>query len=190
MDMIAISGIAAQDLIIELRSFIIQRSTRSNFARAIQIKLNLVTMEICALSHILKRRSLLISYISSTNLKKKMIIQLTSLCFISRRFGVPIAMPRMQEMLVFTHITGRTLGGSLMFSTMRESSALSGRRNILFRHMQMDAGMSIDADSLTGGRSKSIIHSTTRCMLAGRERPVQNRIVPTFIRRVETADIH
>lgn len=102
-------------------------------------------------------------------------------CSISKLFGVHIVMLHMQETLVCMHTIGRISVVSLKLLNMKESNALSGRQNILFRPTQMGAETSIDASTPTVGRSKSITHLITRCTLADRAILAQSLIALTFI---------
>ena len=64
----------------------------------------------------------------------------------------------MQEMLAYMLITGKTLEESHMYSNMRKSNARNGRLKTSYRHMPMDANMSIGANFLMVGKSKNTIH--------------------------------
>ena len=167
MDMTVLLEIVVQKLTIELKNSITPRNIKSNFVKVIQIELNLVTMVICALSHILRSKSQLIYYISldTMNLiravsiqKSQSISQLISTCSILKLFGAPIVMLLMLEMPVSMRIIGKILGGNLTCLTTKESNALNGKLNISFKLTQMVAKMNTDVNIRMVGRNKSIIH--------------------------------
>ena len=131
-------------------------------------------MEICVLLHILRLKSQLTSWI---NLIKMQI----SICSILKLYGVLTVILLTQEMLASMPIIGRISEESHIFLIMRKSNALNGRQNISFKHMQKDVNRSIDVSILMVGKSKNIIHTTTKCMLADNKIRVQSHIAHIFI---------
>lgn len=63
-------------------------------------------------------------------------------------------------------IIGKTLEENLMSSIMKRTSALNGKLKTSFRLMLMAVSMNIVANFLMVGKSKNIILSTIKCMLA------------------------
>jgi hypothetical protein len=181
LDMTVISGTVVQELTIELRNFIIQRSTKSSFAKATLVRLILATMVICVHLLIRRKKSLLIFCINSLLIIKKINTQQISICFILRLFGAHIQMPSIQEMLVCMLIIGKILEENLIFLIMSENNALYGRQNILSKHMLTAAKMSIDANFHMDGRNKNIILWITKYMLADKLLNVQNLTVHIII---------
>ena len=166
MDMTVLLEIVVQKLTIELKNSITPRNIKSNFVKVIQIELNLVTMVICALSHILRSKSQWIYYISldamnlirAVSIQSQSISQLISTCSILKLFGAPIVMLLMLETPVSMRIIGKILGGNLTCLTTKESNALNGKLNISFKLTQMVAKMNTDVSIHMVGRNKSIIH--------------------------------
>lgn len=66
-----------------------------------------------------------------------------------------------------------------MFLIMKKNNAPNGRPKTLFKHMLMDASMSIDASSLMVGKSKSIILLIIKCTHADKQSSVKNLIAHT-----------
>lgn len=144
-------AIVVADRIIELKSFTILRSIRSSSVHLIQTRSKHVTMAICVLLLMLKRKLLLTCWIS---LKRILIFT----CSISRQCGVLTLTLIIQEMLVYMLIIGKTLEESLMFSITKKSSVLNGKLRTLSKHMQMAVSMSIGASFLMDGKNKNTTH--------------------------------
>ena len=172
--------IVALDLIIELKSFITQRSTRSSFVQHTLARQINVIMERCVLLLIQKRNSQWIFWISSPQ------IQISTFSIL-RQYGVHTVTLLTLEMHVYMHITGKTLEESHISLSMKETSALSGRPKTSFRLMLTDANMNIDVNILMAGKNKSTTHSTIRYTHVEQVRVVLSLTVPT-ITMIQIAD--
>jgi hypothetical protein len=66
-----------------------------------------------------------------------------------------------------------------MFLIMKKNNVPNGKPRILFRLMLTDVSMSIDASFPMVGKSRSIIHSTIKCMHVDKLNNVKNHIAHT-----------
>lgn len=154
---------------IELKSSTILKSTKSNFVKLILKGLNLAIMGTCVLSLMLKMKCRLTCLI---NLIKMQIF----ICSISRQYGALTLIPLIQGTNAFMLIIGKILGENLISMTMKKNNVHLGKLKTSYRLMQMDVKVSTDVNSLMDGKSKSIIHSITRCMLADKMKYAKNLI--------------
>jgi hypothetical protein len=79
------------------------------------------------------------------------------------------------------HITGKISEESHNFLITKRNNVLNGKLKTSFRHTQMDVNMSTGVNTPMDGRSRNIIHRTTKCILVGKENNAKNHIVLTTI---------
>ena len=142
--------INARRLIIELKNFTIQTSTKQNSAHHTSMVQTNVSMETIAHLLILMLRSL-------SNLLTNLRKILTSICFISKLCGVHIMKQDISEMFVFMLIIGKTIEENLNSTSTLKINVRIGNQDSICSATKMDAQTSINVNKVMVGRNKNTI---------------------------------